>query len=108
MSSILTPFLYSLLPSQTTTLILPYLTTSFPSLFPPSQPGTPQYRRNYQITYTLLVGGYLGYTLINDLSLGVGMGRGGGGRVDGEDWYALLGVKRSVDEDGLKRAFRTL
>lgn len=42
------------------------------------------------------------------MSLGQGGVPGQGGREAEDDWYAMLGVGRGVDEDGLKRAFRHL
>jgi hypothetical protein len=104
MSSLLTPLLYSLLPAQATNILLPYFTSNLPGLFPKTQP-----RRNYQIVYTLLVGGYLLYTLVSDYALlGFGKAGSGEGGEEVEDWYALLGVSRSVEEDGLKKAYRLL
>lgn len=96
MSALLTPFLWSFIPSQLTAFVLPYLTTYLPSLFPPAPQGSPQYAKNHRWAYTLLVVGYIGWTFVQS-DVGVG-----------EDMYALLAVGRGVDDDGLKKAFRGL
>lgn len=94
--SILAPFLWSLLPAQLTHVILPYLSTSLPSIFPPSPRGSPTYAHNHRIASTLLVIGYVGYSFLSD------------GHDDLGDWYELLRVETGTDDDSLRRAFRTL
>lgn len=92
--SAFTPLLWSILPSQLTHILIPYLSSFLPLLFPPSAKGTPGYQQNYRRAYTALVVGYLTYTFV--ASEGVW------------DWYAILGVSKDVDDDGLKRAYRRL
>jgi hypothetical protein len=96
MASLLSPLLWSFIPAQLTTTLLPHLSTHLPALFPPSPARTPQYAKNYRNVYTLLIAGYLAYTLLQHDT------------TRGEDLYALLGVSRTVDDEGLKRAFRAL
>ena len=94
--SLVTPLLWSLLPSQITHLILPYLTHFLPFIFPPSPRGTPTYAYNYKCVFSLVVLGYLSYTFFLE-------------REDRtEDWYGLLGCDRGADDDTLKKAFRNL
>ncbi|EIW72612.1 hypothetical protein TREMEDRAFT_19366, partial [Tremella mesenterica DSM 1558] len=94
---LLAPLLLSLLPSQLTHLLLPRLTASFPALFPPSPRGSLIYARNYKLVFTLLVGSYVVWTFFVD-----------GNVEEGEEWYSLLEVKRDVDDEALRKAFRRL
>ena len=93
--SLLAPFLWSLIPSQLTHILIPHLTTSLPSIFPPSPRGTPVYTYNYNILFTFLVIAYLAYSFASDSG-------------DVDNWYSLLGVDTSADDDSLRKAFRTL
>ncbi|WVF70456.1 hypothetical protein IAT40_005246 [Kwoniella sp. CBS 6097] len=95
--SLFTPLLWSFLPPQITHIILPYLSSSLPSIFPPAAKGTLRYHQNYKLAFTGVICLYLAYTFVKD--------DGAGPR---ENWYALLGVPRDVDDDGLKRAYRSL
>ncbi|WWC66262.1 uncharacterized protein I206_100163 [Kwoniella pini CBS 10737] len=98
MSSLLTPLLWSFLPAQITHQILPYLSSFLPNVFPTSPRGSPTYLRNYRIAFTGVICTYLAYTLY----------KGENSQSSTEDYYALLGVSKQVDEDGLKRAYRNL
>ncbi|WWD09421.1 hypothetical protein V865_007545 [Kwoniella europaea PYCC6329] len=98
MSSLLTPFLWSFLPGQITHQLLPYLSSSLPGIFPPASRGSPTYLRNYRIAFTGVICTYLAYTFYT----------GETSQNIREDFYALLGVNKDVDEDGLKKAYRTL
>ncbi|WVW82306.1 hypothetical protein I302_104312 [Kwoniella bestiolae CBS 10118] len=98
MASLLTPLLWSFLPSQITHQILPYLSSSLPGIFPSAQRGSPTYLRNYRLAFTGVICTYLAYTFY----------KGEGGQDFKEDYYALLDVNKGVDEDGLKRAYRNL
>lgn len=93
--SLLTPLLWSLIPSQITHVILPYLTQYLPGIFPPAPPGSPLAARNYRWAFTLVVVSYLAYSFAQ------------GSGADG-DWYNLLGVSRDADDGEIKKAFRTL
>ena len=93
--SLLAPLLWSLVPSQLTHILLPHLSSSLPFIFPPSPRGSPIYTQNYNILFTFLVLAYLAYSFASD-----------SGEVD--NWYTLLGVGTSVDDDSLRKAFRTL
>ncbi|WVQ97459.1 hypothetical protein IAU59_004572 [Kwoniella sp. CBS 9459] len=95
--SLFTPLLWSFLPSQITHIALPYLSSSLPSIFPPAPKGTARYQKNYKLAFTGVICLYLAYTFVKDDGAG-----------PGENWYALLGVPRDVDDDGLKRAYRSL
>jgi hypothetical protein len=94
--SLLAPLLWAFLPSQLTHLALPHLTRLYPSIFPPAPRGSPAYAERFKWSFSGIVVLYLAWSFLRE---------GGDG---GEDWYALLGVNKEVDEDGLKRAFRTL
>ncbi|WWC58733.1 uncharacterized protein I303_101277 [Kwoniella dejecticola CBS 10117] len=98
MSTVLTPLLWSFLPGQISHQILPYLSSFLPGLFPPSPRDSPKYLRNYRIAFTGVVSLYLAYTLY----------KGEDTQSTAEDYYALLGVSTNVDDDGLKKAYRTL
>ncbi|WRT64152.1 uncharacterized protein IL334_001081 [Kwoniella shivajii] len=98
MSSLLSPLLWSVLPSQITHQIIPYLNTYLPSLFPAEPRGSPGYIRNYRYAFTGVIFTYLAYTFFKSDEKGNTT----------EDFYALLGVEKDVDADGLKRAFRSL
>ncbi|ORY32270.1 DnaJ domain-containing protein [Naematelia encephala] len=101
MSALLTPVLWCFLPSQITHFILPHLSSNFPAIFPPAPRNSPSYARNYRLAFTGVVVLWLSWTFMRE-------GSSRGEQVLVEDWYALLGVARDVDDDGLKRAFRTL
>ena len=94
-TTLLSPLLWSFVPSQLTHILLPYLVSTFPGLFLPSPRGSPTYAYNYRIVYTLVVTAYLVYSFV---------GQGGGG----QDWYALLQVARTADDEVIKKAFRSL
>ena len=96
MSSLISPFLWSFLPSHLTSIILPYLTQTVPSLFPPCPPNTTQAKKNHRNVYTLLIFFYICYNIYS------------GSTDPKDDYYALLGVSRGIDDEGLKRAYRTL
>ena len=92
--SVLSPLLWSFLPSQLASVLLPYATQLLPALFPPAPRGSPLYARNHRWVYTALIVGYLGWTWkAGDSS---------------DDWYAMLDVPRWAEDDELKKAFRTL
>ncbi|WWD17878.1 hypothetical protein CI109_102322 [Kwoniella shandongensis] len=97
MSSLFTPLLWSFLPSQLTHTLLPYLSSYFPALLPAAPRNTSTYNRNYRLVFTGVVCVWLAYSFVTDEE-----------RTKGEDWYSLLGVDVGVDDDGLKRAFRSL
>ncbi|KAK8865933.1 hypothetical protein IAR55_001082 [Kwoniella newhampshirensis] len=97
MSSLFTPLLWSFLPSQLTHVLLPYLSSCVPALLPPSPRHTSTYVRNYRLVFTGVVCVWLAYSFFTDED-----------KIKGDDWYALLGVGRDVDDDGLRRAFRSL
>jgi len=92
--SMLSPLLWSFVPSQLASVLVPYATQIFPPLFPPAAKGTPLYARNYRWVYTSLIIGYLAWTWSSG--------------DNGDDWYSMMGVPRWADDDTLKRAFRTL
>jgi hypothetical protein len=94
MASLVTPLLWSFVPSQLANVLLPYASQIVPSLFPPAPKGSPIYARNYRWVYTTLIVGYLAYTWTSG--------------DNGDDWYAMLGVPRWADDDDLKKSFRTL
>jgi hypothetical protein len=99
MAALLTPLLWSFLPPQITHAILPTLSSSLPHLLPPALRGSPGYARNYRLVSTAVVVIWLGWTIASPLE-----------RAPASDtnWYDLLDVGRGADEDGLKKAFRTL
>lgn len=92
--SLASPFLWYLIPSQLTGILIPYASQVLPGIFPPAQKGSPVYARNYRWIYTALIVGYLAWTWTSVDS--------------GDDWYALLGVPRWAEDEDLKKAFRTL
>lgn len=97
--SLLSPLLWSFLPSRITHFILPYLTQSLPAIFPAAQQGSPEYARNYRYAYTLVVTLYLGYSFLSE---------SGASNDTGDDWYRLLEVGRLAEDGELKKAFRKL
>lgn len=92
--SLLSPLLWSFVPSQLAAVLIPYASQVLPSLFPPAPKGTPVYARNYRWIYSSLIVGYLAWTWCSG--------------DDSDNWYALLGVPRWADDDALKKAFRNL
>ncbi|EAU91917.1 chaperone DNAJ [Coprinopsis cinerea okayama7 len=60
----------------------------------PSNPGTPRYRKHYGTTFALVVLGYLLYTLIQQA------------KSMPPNFYQILNVPNTVDDAGLKVAFR--
>ncbi|ORX35945.1 DnaJ domain-containing protein [Kockovaella imperatae] len=97
MSSFITPLLWAFVPSYLTSQALPILSTYLPGVFPPSSPGSPAYARNYRVTFTLFVCGYLVWSFFNS-----------GGVKPDQNWYTLLAVSRDAEDERLKTAFRTL
>jgi len=61
---------------------------------PPPQPNTRAYHQHYAATYALVVLSYLLYNLISSA------------RAMPPNFYQVLGVPPTVDESGLKAAFR--
>ena len=98
MSSPLSPVLWAFLPGQISHLLVPYLSSFLPGIFPPAPKNTQAYQRSYKLAYTLVVVGYLAYTFLSSSTSGPEL----------QDWYAVLGVPVDVDDDGLKRAYRGL
>ncbi|WVR05890.1 hypothetical protein IAU60_002916 [Kwoniella sp. DSM 27419] len=98
--SLLSPLLWSFLPGQIAHAILPYLSTVLPGIFPSAPKGTSTYVQNYKLALTSVICLYLAWTFYaENESTGAGAS---------ENWYKLLGVATDVDDDGLKRAFRSL
>lgn len=94
--SYLSPLLWAFLPPQLTQILLPYVSSTLPFLFPPSSPGTPGYRRNYRLLFTALVTLWLGYTFITQ------------SEERSRSYYDVLGVSYGAGEAELKKAFRGL
>ena len=97
MAAVLSPLLWSFLPNQITHIVLPYLSNSLPQIFPPALKGSEGYARNFRIASTGIISGWLLYSFLSEGSSG-----------NQDDWYEILGVGKDVDDDGLKKAFRTL
>ena len=95
--SLFSPLLWAFLPGQLSDLLVPFLSSALPGIFPRASKGTAAYQRNYRWAYSLLVVGYLAWTFGTS-----------GNEGQGHSWYAILGVPVDVDDDGLKRAFRKL
>lgn len=92
--SYLSPVLWAFLPPQLTTALLPLATSVLPALFPPSPPGSPQYKRNYRLVFTLLVASWLAYAFAS--------------REPQTTCYDVLGVAYPASATELRRAFRSL
>jgi DnaJ domain len=61
---------------------------------PPPRPNTPAYRQHYAATFALVVLSYLLYNLVSS------------SRAMPPNFYQILGVPPTVDESGLKTAYR--
>ena len=96
MSALLSQLLWSAVPSQLTHALIPKLTAALPNVFPPGDRSSRAYRTNYRIVYTLLVAGYLLWQLASSAG------------ASADDWYSLLGVRRTADDATIKRSFRSL
>lgn len=94
--SYLSPLLWAFLPPQLTQILLPYVSAFLPFLFPPSSPGSPQYRKNYRLLFTTLVTLWLGYTFVTQ------------SEERSRSYYDVLGVGYGAGEGELKKAFRGL
>ena len=87
---------WNYLPNLVTRQLLSFYHSAYPRLFgrPPPQPGTPEFARNYRMTYLFVVLGYLVYTFY-DAATTVEL-----------NYYQILGVEPAADESTLKEAFR--
>lgn len=92
--SLLPAFLWSFVPSQLASILVPYASQVLPAIFPPGPKGSATYTRNYRWVYTTLIVGYIAWTWTSGDS--------------SDDWYALLGVPRWAGDEDLKKGFRTL
>lgn len=84
---------WSLIPDFATKHILSFFHRSFLRSPPPPQ-GTRAYHQHYALTFALVVLGYLFYNLVSSA------------REMPSNFYEILGVPPTVDETGLKLAFR--
>ncbi|KAK4687998.1 hypothetical protein P7C73_g2105, partial [Tremellales sp. Uapishka_1] len=94
-NALLTPLLLTVVPSQLTHFLLPHLSATLPQLLPPSPKGSPTYQRNFKLVFTAVISLWLAYSFVSNGN-------------DELSWYDVLGVARDADDDGLRKAFRTL
>ncbi|TBU27885.1 DnaJ-domain-containing protein [Dichomitus squalens] len=87
---------WTYLPNFATRQLLSIIHSIYPRLFgsPPPKPGTPAYQRDVRITYLAVVIGYLLYTFYDAATT-----------VE-PNYYQMLGVEPTADENTLKMAFR--
>ncbi|KAF9477885.1 hypothetical protein BDN70DRAFT_79649 [Pholiota conissans] len=89
-------FGWTFIPDFATRHLLDFLYHKSPiRIFAPTQPGSPQHRKHYAITFAFVIFSYLGYTLYESAS------------AMPPNFYQILGVAPDVDESGLKLAFRS-
>ncbi|KAF9463581.1 hypothetical protein BDZ94DRAFT_1297784 [Collybia nuda] len=84
---------WAIIPDFATKHVLSFLHRSFLRSPPPPQ-GTRAYHQHYALTFALVVLGYLFYNLVSSA------------RETPSNFYEILGVGPTVDETGLKLAFR--
>jgi hypothetical protein len=85
---------WSLVPDFATKHVLSFFHRYFHGRSPPPPQGTRSYHQHYALTFALVVLGYLSYNLVSSA------------REMPSNFYEILGVPPTVDENGLKLAFR--
>ena len=94
-SIVLSLFGWSFIPDFVTRQLLNFVYFKSPiRITTPPTPGSLQHRKHYAITFAFVILAYLTYTLVQ------------AARTMQPNFYQILGVTPSVDENGLKLAFR--